>query len=74
MGIARRIEARGVFPRVATTEPARAEADAVWVQTSVGGNYKSFLEAGDWAKDELQRTIDAGYAKVVGTRAEAKAQ
>ena len=74
MGIARRIEARGVFPRVSTREPTRAEADAVWVQTSIGGNYKSFLEAGDLAKDELQRTIDAGYAKVVGTFAEARAQ
>ena len=72
MGIARRIEARGVFPTVATSEPTREEADAIWVQTSVGGNYKSFEDAGDLARAELQRTIDAGYAKVVGTLADAK--
>jgi hypothetical protein len=72
MGIARRIEARGVFPTVATSEPTREEADAIWVQTSVGGNYKSFEDAGDLARAELQRTIDAGYAKVVGSLADAK--
>ena len=72
IGIARRINARGVFPTVDTKVPTQRETDAIWSQSAVGGNYQSFKDAGPPAEAELQRTIDAGHAEFVGTFAEAK--
>ena len=72
IGIARRINARGVFPTVDTKVPTQRETDAIWSQSAVGGNYQSFKDAGPLAEAELQRTIDAGHAEFVGTFAEAK--
>ena len=72
MGIARHINARGVFPTVDTKMPTQRETDAIWSQSAVGGSYQSFKDVGPLAEAELQRTIDAGLAEFVGTFAEAK--
>ncbi len=55
MGIARRVNARGVFPKVDAMEQIQKEAEAIWAQSAVGGNYKSLQEVGPLAKAELQR-------------------
>ena len=73
LGINKEIPSRGVYPKSDETEAQRASFlfyEARKMDTHDDGvivkNYKSFDEAGDFAKEELHRLLEEGHLKHIG--------